>query len=198
MPTASLRSTIGRALLIAPPDWGRVVRFAVTAWLLATAGIWAAQQLHTHSHETIELSPLVHLLRDTSLAVPLAALAMAIGGLVAVEALDRVGGDPASVGGRVAWAALAAVAFAVLSIPGQQAHGLLFGAEQETTGWLADTALDSAVVLAAALVVLVPAALVRLAPWPPDEVRGRDHQPAGQAADRHPSTAAIEGVSRHA
>jgi len=205
MSNASLPGTLGRALLIAPPDWGRVLRFAGTAWLLALAGIWAAQQLHTHSHETLELSPLVHLLRDTSLAVPMAALALAIGGLLTAEALDRVDGDPGSVLGRVAFALVAAIAFAVLSIPGQEVHGLLFGAEEATGSWFVDTVLDSSVVLAASIAFLLPATLLRLSPWPPDEVPapGSGRQRSAQGAAPNSSVTAIDrlgeqGVSRHA
>ena len=58
MLTASLRSTFGRALLIGPPDWGRVVRFVVTArllaaWLPATVRDRAAQRLHGNSHAMV-------------------------------------------------------------------------------------------------------------------------------------------------
>jgi hypothetical protein len=163
-----LADPIGRALLIAPPDWRRTWRFVATAWLLALGAIWTAQQLHRGSHEELELTPMVHLLRDTSLAVPLAALAMAIGGLLAVEVALVLRFDPARPTGRVCWAILAALVFAALSIPGEEAHGLLFGAEPETGDWLIDVGRDAGAVLLASLAVLVPASLARLAPWPPD------------------------------
>lgn len=158
---------VARAMLVGPPEWRRTIRFTATAWILATAGLWAAQQLHQTSHETLALTPGVHLMRDAALAVPLAALAIAVGGLLAGELAHASRLDPSGIRGRVTWAVLAAIVFAILSIPGQQAHGLLFGAEQETGDWLADIGLDSGVVLLASLVALVPAALVHLAPWPP-------------------------------
>jgi hypothetical protein len=158
---------VARAMLVGPPEWRRTARFAATAWLLATAGLWAAQLLHQASHETLALTPGVHLLRDAALAVPLAGLALAIGGLLAGELAHAWRLDTGAIGGRVTWAVLTALVFAVLSIPGQQAHALLFGAEQETGDWMTDIGLDSAVVLMASLVALVPAVLLRLAPWPP-------------------------------
>jgi hypothetical protein len=167
MSNASLREAIGRDLLIAPPSWGRVARFAATAWLMAVGGLWAAQQLHQGSHEAVELGPVVHLLRDASLAVPMAAIAIALGGLLTVDALRTARAAPAGVAGRVTFAVVAALIFAILSIPGQQVHSLAFGAEAETGDWVVDI-LDSVAVLVAALVVLLPAALMRLAPWPPD------------------------------
>ena len=71
---------------------------------------------------------------------------------------------------------IAAVTFAVLSIPGNQLHGLLFGAEEEPIGWLADALKDGSIVLVASLVALVPVALLgarasRFAESRPDGVR---------------------------
>jgi hypothetical protein len=196
---------VAQAMLAGPPAWRRTVRFVATAWVLALGGIWAAQQLHTTSHETLELTPAVHLLRDTALAVPLAALAIAIGGLLAVELAHSLRLDPSAVGGRVMWAVVTALVFAILSIPGQEAHGLLFGVEQETGDWLTDIGLDTGVLLLASLVVLVPAALVRLAPWPPGPLAsGVTRQPLqavpAARATRAPAfeRMAEQGVSRDA
>jgi hypothetical protein len=186
MPNDLLGQPVARALLVSPPDWRRTARFVATAWLLALAGIWAAQQLHQGSHESLELTPAVHLLRDTALAVPLAGLAIALGGLLATDVVLAWGLEPSGVGARIAWAVIAALVFAVLSIPGQEAHSLLFGAEQETGDWLTDIGVDAGVVLLASLVLLLPAALVGLAPWPPGAVSpdamapGIDHEPSAQ------------------
>jgi hypothetical protein len=168
MANARLRRTIGQVLLLAPITWERAARFAATAWVLALAGIWASQQVHAGLHEHLELSPLDHLVRDASLAVPLAAIAVAVGGLLAVEGARVLQLAPASLAGRLLFGIVAAFVFAALSVPGNQMHTLLFGAEEEEVGWLADVLLDGAVVLAAALAVLVPASVARLAPWPPE------------------------------
>ena len=94
---------------------------------------------------------------------------------------------------------------ALLIVPGLQAHGVLVGADQESPGWLADTALNSAVVPAASIAFLVPAALLRIAPWPPDDIVAPvpGPRPGAPGATVHPSVTAIErlgeqGVSRHA
>ncbi len=159
---------LGRALLLAPPTASRIARFVLTAWLLALGGIWAAQQLHAGLHEHLELAPAVHVIRDASLAVPLAALALAAGGLVTAELAGWARLGPGTAAGRAMFAVVAALAFAALSIPGVQMHALLFGAEAEEIGWLADALLDGGVVLLASLAVLLPATILRLAPWPPD------------------------------
>jgi hypothetical protein len=169
MANVPFRNRIGRALLLLPAGWARIARFVATAWLLALGGIWAALQIHADVHEHVELPPLVHLLRDASLAVPMGAIALALGGLLASEGLRAARRDPAGVAGGLVWAVLAALVFAVLSVPGNQLHAFLFGAEEEAGGWLEDAVKDGFVVLLASLAVLVPAAMVRLAPWPPDD-----------------------------
>lgn len=158
---------LGRAMLLAPPSWTRVARFVLMAWLLALGGIVVAQQAHAGLHERVELSLVAHLLRDASLAVPFAAASLAIGGLGLAAWARRFHNDPASLAGLVVWVVITAFVFAALSIPGNQLHGVLFGAEEEAGEWLADVLLDSGGVLVGALLVLLPAALIRLAPWPP-------------------------------
>ncbi len=160
---------LGRALLLAPPTASRIARFVLTAWLLALAGIWAVQLIHADLREHVELAPVLHVLRDASLAVPFAAIALAIGGLVAGELGPWARRDPGAVAGRVTFAVVAALAFAALSIPGNQLHALLFGAEAEEVGWLADALLDGGIVLLASLAVVLPATFLRLSPWPPDD-----------------------------
>jgi hypothetical protein len=70
----------------------------------------------------------------------------------------------------VLYGVVVALVFAALSVPGNEIHALLFGTEEEEVEWLADLLLDGSVVLAAGLALLVPASLVRLAPWPPDDL----------------------------
>ncbi len=158
---------VGRALLLAPATPSRIARFVACAWLLALGGIWAAQQVHEGLHEHVDLPPLVHLVRDASLAVPLAAVAIAVGGWLAVGAVRLLGANESEIPGRVAWAVVVAVLFTILSIPGHEMHAFLFGAEHEEAGWLADAVGDGWVVFQAAIVVLLPIAFLPIGPWPP-------------------------------
>jgi hypothetical protein len=133
---------------------------------MAAAAIGVLNLLHADLHEHHELPPLVHWLRDGALAVPLAAIAV-VGAALVVR--PRASGprraDDSSIAPRLAWAVLASLAFAVLSIPGIQLHGLLFGAEEEAGGWLHDALKDGGITLAVSLVALVPAVLVAGLPW---------------------------------
>ena len=158
---------LGRALLLAPATPARIGAYVVCAWLLALGGIWAAQGVHEGLHEHVDLPPLIHLVRDAALAVPLAAVAIALGGLLAVEALTLVRAKLSEVPGRIAWAVITALLFTLLSIPGHEMHSFLFGAEHEQVGWLADAVADGWVVFQAAIVVLLPIAFLPIGPWPP-------------------------------
>jgi hypothetical protein len=136
--------------------------FVACSWLLAAVAIGAAQLAHQGLHEHPELPPLVHWLRDTAVAVPLAALSIGLAAIVVRWLAGRVGdGQGRSLAAWLAWASLAAFLFAVLSVPGNQLHGLLFGAEEEEgVGWLEDAFTDGGIVLGASLVTLVPAAVI--------------------------------------
>jgi hypothetical protein len=90
------------------------------------------------------------------------------------------------VASRLAWAGLAAIFFAFLTIPGIQLHGLLFGAEQEAVGWLEDAIKDGGITLAVSLAVLVPIALVLGPPWPS---AGPAARPATSPGSPHVATA---------
>ncbi len=158
---------LGRALLLAPATPARIGIYVVCAWLLALGGIWAAQGVHEGLHEHVDLPPLIHLVRDASLAVPLAAVAIALGGLLAVEALALLRANVSEIPGRITWAVITAVVFTLLSIPGHEMHSFLFGAEHEQVGWLADAVADGWVVFQAAVVVLLPIAFLPVGPWPP-------------------------------
>ena len=144
-------------------DPGRLVAYS---WLMAAAAIGVLNLLHADLHEHHDLPPLVHWLRDAALAVPLAAIAV-LGAALVVRARAsgprRAGGS--SIPSRLAWAILASTAFAILSIPGIQLHALLFGAEEESVGWLEDALKDGGITLAVSLVALVPAALITGPPW---------------------------------
>ena len=178
------RSTPGRATAI------EVGLFIACSWLLALGGILGAQLAHQGLHEHIELPPLFHWLRDAAVAVPMAALAVGLAWVVVGRAAG--GGHGPRRGALVAWlawAALAAVLFAAFSIPGNQLHGLLFGAEdEEGVSWLEDALLDGGIVLVSSLIPLIPAALAgsRLWPAPPTT--------AGSTATAGPARGASAGV----
>jgi hypothetical protein len=172
--------------LFAALDPLRIVR---DAWWLALIAIGALQQAHADLHEHRELSPLVHLLRDASLAVPAAAIAIVVASLlVAGRTVARSAPRRPGVADRLLWVAAAALVFAVLSIPGNELHGTLFGAEDEADlSWLADVALDAGIALIGALLALVPLAIVSGLPF-------RDVGPTGRSVDlRRP---ALETTAR--
>jgi hypothetical protein len=136
----------------------RIVR---DAWWLAIVAIGVLQQAHAGLDEHLELTPLVHLLRDAALAVPAAAIAIVLASiLVAGRWMARAPRPPSALD-RLLWVLVAAAIFAVLSVPGNELHGTLFGAEdEEELSWLADLALDAGIALIGALLALVPLALV--------------------------------------
>lgn len=168
---------------------GRVVAYS---WLMAAAAIGLLNQLHVDLHEHHDLPPIVHWLRDAALAVPLAAIAVVAAVLVVrARAAGSGRADGSPVASRLAWAALAAFLFALLSIPGIQLHGLLFGAEAEAGGWLEDALKDGGITLAVSLVALVPAALLLGPPW--RAACSPDEDKSAQAP--RPSRAAATGLS---
>lgn len=150
----------------------------LSAWLLALVPLGLLQLTHSDLHEHNELPPLLHWVRDASLAVPLAAVA------IVATALLLAWLRPATPAGRRAlatallYAVLVALAFAVLSIPGSQFHSLLFGAEEEVGVSLAEDLLrDAGLTLLGGLAVMVPLALAIGLPW-----RGRLRRPRSSPA----------------
>jgi hypothetical protein len=149
-----LRAVLARRASLIDP-----LRLVAAAWWAALVAIAVLQQAHADLHEHLELPVVLHLLRDGALAVPAAGLAL-------VAATVAVGPDLGSRGAgslvrALVWAAAAAAAFALLSIPGNQLHGALFGAEEEAElSWIADVALDAGLAFAGSLLALAPLALV--------------------------------------
>jgi hypothetical protein len=101
-----------------------------------------------------------------------------------VAALVIVWRRPASDGAHLsfpatlAWAALAAGLFALLSMPGNELHAFLFHAEEEEgTSLVQDLLVDGAYAFQTAIAVLVPIALIAGVPW-----RGTRRGAAGPAA----------------
>lgn len=153
-------STQGAAFLLLP---GRIVAYA---WLLAAVPTALLQLVHADLHEHNEPAPVIHWLRDTSLAVPFSAIAVVVAALLVARARPGQLGERTALTTVALWGCLAAAVFAVLSIPGSELHGLLFGAEEEVgVGLLQDLATDALYALEAALLVLVPLSLLAGVPW---------------------------------
>jgi hypothetical protein len=138
-------------------------RTVITSWWLALVAILVLQQAHDGQHELHELPPLLHLFRDAALAVPLAAVAVLGAGIVLAPRLRRVsagarGGLPDL--DRFLWVLVAVAFFAVLSIPGHELHGALFGVEQSAVGWVLHAGLDASIAAIGAFIALFPIALV--------------------------------------
>ena len=133
--------------------------FVAASWWLAIVAIWVLQEAHAGLHERHEIPLLLHLLRDGALAVPSAAVAIGLAALI-VGGRRRSADAPPSDVRRFWWAFMAAALFALLSVPGHELHGSLFGAEQQNIGWLAHATLDGAIAFIGALIALLPVAVV--------------------------------------
>ena len=170
-----VRSGLARTITAAGSSIDAVA-FIAASWWLAAVAIAVLQQAHDGLHEHLQLPPLLHLVRDGALAVPAAAVAL----LAGVVSAHIAGG-----GGfrqRVVFVIVGAAAFALLSIPGNQLHGALFGAEEEELSLLADALLDGGLAFIGALLALIPFGLViglpaaaRTDPLVPEPSRG--HRP---------------------
>ena len=139
------------------------IQLVLASWWLALVAIWVLQQAHIGLHEHNELPPLLHLLRDGALAVPSAAVALVVATATLGARVERpVPGARNGVtdADRLRWALIAALLFAVLSIPGNQLHALLFHPEEEEISWLADVSFDAVVAFIGALIALLPIGIV--------------------------------------
>jgi hypothetical protein len=155
--TPRTRSGLARSITAGGSSIDPMV-FIGASWWLALVAIAVLQQAHEGLHEHLQLPPLLHVVRDGALAVPAAAVALVAGVVSAHSAGGGVGRRQA--GERVVFVAVAATAFAVLSVPGNQLHGALFGAEEEGLSFLADTLLDGGLAFIGALLALIPFGLV--------------------------------------
>jgi hypothetical protein len=165
-------------------------RTVLVSWWLALVAIWVVQQAHDGQHERHELPVLLHLLRDGALAVPLAALAVVGAGVLLAPRLRRV--SPGARGGlpdldRFVWVLVADTFFAILSIPGHELHGALFGVEQSDVGWVLHAGLDASIVAVGSFIALMPIALVVGPPV-------RRPQPAPETQDPAPEFGSAPAV----
>jgi hypothetical protein len=138
-------------------------RAVAVSWWLALVALWVVQQAHDGQHERHELPAVLHLLRDAALAVPLAALAVLGAGALLAPRLRRSSEgarDGLKDADRLLWVLTAALLFAVLSIPGHELHGALFGVEQSEVGWILHAGLDASIAAIGAVIALFPLAIV--------------------------------------
>ncbi len=173
-------------------------RVVLISWWLALAAIWVVQQAHDGQHERHELPPLLHVLRDAALAVPLAGLAVLGASLLLAPRLRRIAPearDGLSDFDRLLWTVVAVASFAALSIPGHELHGALFGVEQSEVGWLVHALLDASIVGIGAFIALFPVAIVVGPPF--RRVRSGGASLADQSrSDTDPSPALIARSTR--
>jgi len=137
------------------------------------------QLLHAGLHEAAEPPPALHWLRDAALALGPAVLSVWVASLPAARRLAARFLPARSTRGPTAgvlWALMAATAFALSSVPGNEIHGRLFGAvHAEGSGFsLEHVSRDGSVALLAAFLFLLGVALWRGTPWEP-----RRRQPRG-------------------
>ena len=142
-------------------------RRAVTAVLLAYAGGYGLHRLHADLHEAHQINPTLHWLRDSSLAFPPTLLVVLVATAVAGTLVEGLGLTGRRNWERVVWALVAAVGYAIASIPGNIAHGWLFGAGHEGQGALGHAVNDASAALGAALVILVGVTVLLGAPCEP-------------------------------
>lgn len=101
--------------------------FSATLALAYGAGL-GLHWLHRGLHEASDLPPVLHWVRDSSLAIPLALAAVVLAD-VATRRLPLV--VPGRVRRAVVRAALAAALYAAGTVPGSVVHARLFGAEHQ-------------------------------------------------------------------
>lgn len=143
----------------------RPVHVVAYAWLLAGATVAVLQAGHSGFHERYELLPLLHWLRDTSLAVPIAAFAAIVVAIVVARTRPADGRDRVSLATAAIWGFLAAALYAALTVPFVQVHGFLFGAEVRVGVTPLEHALGEGITVFQVALLLVPASLLAGVPW---------------------------------
>jgi hypothetical protein len=88
--------------------------------VLTLAVVGVMQLLHGSSHETVELAPLLHWLRDSALALPAVTMAVAVAALPRVRRLanSQLPGDVRA----PAWALVVSAGIALGLVPGNVVH----------------------------------------------------------------------------
>jgi len=113
--------------------------------------------VHGDAHEAVPIGPLAHWLRDSLLSAPASLAALLLAGVAASRGARWVGIRPGSPAARVSWALIAALAYAVASVPGNAIHAGLFGAEHEGMAFAAHAVRDGGIVYVASFFLLIGA-----------------------------------------
>ena len=189
------RWATGRLTLPAWLDRRTVVAYGTVLGL--GGGAWSVAVHHAAgAREAGEPSLLVHMLRDSALAVPVVALGVVIGLLAADVAFGALAQNRLV---RLARAALVAVAAAWMGGAGGLLHGVLFRTTGHGHGH-AEPAAPLHVLRDAAVTVVVdlPLALVLagvLAALAARRARGTAHAPLSFTGARRPSRLAVSGLA---
>jgi hypothetical protein len=128
---------------------GRRRRILLAATVLALSVGVTAHVLHVGQHAGHEMNVLdgaLHWLRDSILAIPLAALVVVAGDLI-----TRLGATTRPTTRRMLWASLVGLGYSLALIPGGLAHGILFPAERHDVGAVLHAVSDAAALLPTAL-----------------------------------------------
>ena len=138
-------------------DWtlGRVSLIVIAALVHALGVGFALHLLHSGVEEANPVSPLVHWLRDSLLAAPASLTALLAAYLLTVRVAAWAGLSSRSGIARATWALVAAVLYALFSVPGNALHGGLFGAHHEGMSFIAHAARDGGVTLLSSFALLM-------------------------------------------
>src|SRR4051812_13138820 len=146
---------------------GRFARPHIAAALFLTLAVGLVLQIaHAGQHEGHEIPPVLHWLRDSLMAMPLALPALWAVHPVAGRAARRAGRRPSSAFGLAVGAVAGALLFAVGSVPGSIVHSPLFDAHHAGMGFVQHALFESQIVFAAAFATLMGLGLLGRLPGP--------------------------------
>jgi hypothetical protein len=141
---------------------GRVVLSGV---VLAYAGGYVLHRIHAGLHETHDVNPWLHWLRDSTFALPPALLVVLAATVLARLTVSRLGVADSIAWARLTWVLAVAAGYAAFSVPGNLVHGSTFGAGHEDMGVVEHLTADAFASLGAALAIFALAVLVLGTPW---------------------------------
>ncbi|HEX2105079.1 MAG TPA: multicopper oxidase domain-containing protein [Solirubrobacteraceae bacterium] len=157
MPLPSDRSPrVGRAPRLLPT--------LIESLVLAYAVGAALHFVHSGQHEAHEVAPVLHWLRDSSLAVPGAIATVWLVARLAGRILAWAGVSQRSALGELSQALLGSAAYALACVPGSVAHGSAFGAQHSGMGFVEHLGFEASVVGISSFAVLVGLAGLRRLP----------------------------------
>ena len=137
----------------------------VVGWVLHYVYLPRRAEVHQHHGAAEELSPALHFLRDSTLALPvtIAVLLLVSFGVRALAVQAGSGPDTTRV--KISFAMLTAVAMAVASVPEVLAHGWLFGEQIDGVSLTSQLTGVALVTLRYAFALTLIAAVLFGVPW---------------------------------